>query len=127
MKPIQDIIKSKPWVAWLLFFATVVIVFFIGLFASSIIERRSESEYTFQLVKPIGEFEPRNEIWGENYPREYESYRRTLNTDFASKHGGSKDVDYLEKYPELVVMWAGYPFSKDYKQGRGHGDRKSVV
>jgi len=29
-------------------------------------------------------------------------------------------VDYLEKYPELVVMWAGYAFSRDYNQGRGH-------
>ena len=30
-------------------------------------------------------------------------------------------VDYLEEYPELVVMWAGYAFSKEYNQGRGHG------
>jgi nitrite reductase (cytochrome c-552) len=29
-------------------------------------------------------------------------------------------IDYLEKYPELVVMWAGYAFSRDYNQGRGH-------
>jgi len=121
MKPLQDIIKSKPWVAWLLFFVTVVIVFVIGLFASSIIERRSEFAYSYQMVKPIADFEPRNEVWGENYPREYESYRKTLLMDFASKHGGSMDIDYLEKYPELVVMWAGYAFSKDYKQGRGHG------
>mgnify|MGYP001265811375 CR=1 FL=1 len=54
MKPIQEIIKSKPWVAWLLFFATVIIVFFIGLFASSIVERRSEA-FTLQVVKPIAE------------------------------------------------------------------------
>ena len=62
----------------------------------------------------------RNEVWGENFPREYESYLKTLKTDFASKHGGSKMIDYLEKYPELVVLWAGYAFSREYNQGRGH-------
>lgn len=120
MKPISEITKNKPWLGWLLFFATAVVVFLVGLFASSIIERRSETA-TLQMVKPIKAWEPRNEVWGENYPREFESYLKTLHTDFASKHGGSKMIDYLEKYPELVVMWAGYAFSKDYNQGRGHG------
>lgn len=120
MKPIQEIIKEKPLVGWVLFIVTVVLVFVIGLFASSIIERRGEESYTLQMLKPIAEWEPRNEVWGENFPRQYESYRNTLKTDFASKHGGSKMTDYLEKYPELVVLWAGYGFSKDYNQGRGH-------
>ena len=46
---------------------------------------------------------------------------KTLDTTYASKHGGSVKRDYLEEYPELVVMWAGYAFSKEYNQGRGHG------
>lgn len=28
--------------------------------------------------------------------------------------------DVLEEDPRLVVLWAGYGFSKDYSQGRGH-------
>lgn len=119
MKPIQEIVKNKPWLGWLLFLGTAVVVFFIGLFASSIVERRNEA-FTLQQIKPIAEWEPRNEVWGENYPREYETFRKTLDTSYASKHGGSVMIDYLEKYPELVVLWAGYGFSKDYKQGRGH-------
>ena len=120
MKPISEITKNKPWLGWVLFFATAVVVFLVGLFASSIIERRGETA-TLQMIKPLKDWEPRNEVWGENYPREFESYLKTLKTDYASKHGGSKMIDYLEKYPELVVMWAGYAFSKDYNQGRGHG------
>jgi nitrite reductase (cytochrome c-552) len=120
MKPISEIIKNNPWLGWLLFFATAVIVFLVGLFASSIIERRGESA-TLQMVKPINDWEPRNEVWGENYPREFESYLKTLDTTFASEHGGSVKIDYLERYPELVIMWAGYAFSKEYNQGRGHG------
>ncbi len=120
MKSINEIIKNKPWLAWVLFFTTVIIVFLIGMLASSILERRTEAVYTLQMVKPIDDWEPRNEVWGENFPREYESYLKTLDTDFSSKHGGSKMIDYLEQYPELVVLWAGYGFSKDYNQGRGH-------
>ncbi|MDY0104342.1 MAG: ammonia-forming cytochrome c nitrite reductase [Lentimicrobium sp.] len=112
--------KRKSWVNWLLFLATVIVVFVLGLLASSVIERRSEAKLYFQTVKEIPDWEPRNEVWGENFPREYETYASTTDTSFASEHGGSAKVDYLEKYPELVVMWAGYAFSRDYNQGRGH-------
>lgn len=119
MKSIQEITKNKPWLGWVLFVVTVVVVFLIGLFASSIIERRNEA-YTLQQVKPIADWEPRNEIWGENYPREYETYMQMHDTTFASKHAGSVMKDYLQETPELVVMWAGYAFSKEYNAPGGH-------
>jgi len=119
MKPIRELIKDKPWAGWLLFTITAVIVFLLGLFASSIVERRSES-VMLQQVKPIAEWEPRNEVWGENYPREYETYLMTKDTTFYSKYAGSGEIDLLEKYPNLVILWAGMPFSRDYKQARGH-------
>lgn len=110
----------KPWINWLIFLATVVVVFILGIFAASILERRTESKLYFQTVKAIPDWEPRNEVWGENFPREYETYLSTLDTGFQSGHGGSANIDYLEKYPELVVLWAGYAFSREYNQGRGH-------
>ncbi len=73
-----------------------------------------------QTVKPISEWEPRNEVWGENFPREYESYLQTKDTSFASLYAGSHTIDLLEKYPNLVILWAGYAFSRDYNQARGH-------
>lgn len=110
---------KNPWVYRTVFLVSTIVVFLLGLFLSSILERKNET-YTLQMVKPIPAGESRNEVWGANFPREYEGYMKTLDTNFASKHGGSKMIDYLEKYPELVVMWAGYGFSKDYNQGRGH-------
>lgn len=120
MKSIREITEKKPWLNWVIFVATVVVVFFIGLLASSIVERRSEAKLYFQMVSEIPEWEPRNEVWGENFPRQFETYRMTADTTFKSKHGGSVTIDYLEKYPELVIMWAGYAFARDYNQGRGH-------
>ncbi len=120
MKKIKDVVSEKPWVGWVIFLATLIIVFFVGLFGASIIERRSEANLNFQLVKEINEWEPRNEVWGENFPRQYESYISTGDTNFRSKYGGSAMIDMLEKDPNLVILWAGYAFSRDYNQGRGH-------
>lgn len=119
MKPIQEILKTKPWMAWVLFLGTVVIVFLLGLLASSIFERRNES-FTLQMIKPLADWEPRNEVWGENFPREFETFLKMQDTTFKSKYAGSAKVDYLKEYPELVVLWAGYAFSKEYNQARGH-------
>lgn len=119
MKKLSETVKEKPWVGWILYLGTIIIVFLIGLLGSSIIERRSEA-LVLQTVKPIAEWEPRNELWGENYPREYESYIKTADTIFASKHGGSATIDFLAKNPDLAVLWAGYAFSRDYNQSRGH-------
>jgi nitrite reductase (cytochrome c-552) len=120
MKTIRDLSEQKPWLNWVLFFATVLFVFFIGWLAASIVERRSESQLYFQMVNPIPEWEPDDSVWGKNFPRQYETYKKSLDTTFRSKYGGSATIDYLEQYPELVVMWAGYAFSRDYNQGRGH-------
>ena len=68
---ISELINQKPSFAWFLFGATVIIVFLIGWLAASIMERRSEALMQYQVVKPIADWEPRNEVWGENYPRQY--------------------------------------------------------
>ncbi len=120
MTSIKEVTAKKPWLNWVIFLATIVVVFLIGLLASSIVERRSESKLYFQMVSEIPDWEPRNEVWGQNFPRQYQSYMRTADTLFKSKYFGAKMIDYLDKHPELVVMWAGYAFARDYNQGRGH-------
>jgi len=120
MKSITQRIKEKPVIGWLLFFATVLVVFLLGLLASSIIERRAETLFVYTPKVKHTQFEPRNEVWGKNFPREYQSWLRTADTTFKSKYNGSATIDMLEVDPRLVVLWAGYAFSKDYKQSRGH-------
>jgi nitrite reductase (cytochrome c-552) len=117
---ISELINQKPSFAWFLFGATVIIVFLIGWLAASIMERRSEALMQYQVVKPIADWEPRNEVWGENYPRQYETYASTVDTSFTSKFGGNSVRDLLAEDPLNVVLWAGYAFSRDYNQARGH-------
>lgn len=120
MKPISDQIKEKPWKGWVLFLATIVIVFFLGLLASSIIERRAEAVFAYTPKIEHSQWEPRNEVWGENFPRQYSRFLQTEDQSFKSKHLGSEHRDMLEEDPRLVVLWAGYGFSKEYNQGKGH-------
>lgn len=112
--------NRKPWVNWLFFLGSLVVVFLLGLLISNIVERKAEAKFAYKPLKDIGQFESRNEVWGENYPREYQSYMQTADSTFRSKYNGNAMIDMLEVDPRLVVLWAGYGFSKDYNQGRGH-------
>lgn len=120
MKTVKQLIAEKPWIGWLIFTSILVLVFFLGLLASLISERRAEAVFAYTPRTEIDPFEADNAVWGAQFPREYDSYRRTADTSFRSKYNGSAVVDMLEEDPRLVVLWAGYGFSKDYKQGRGH-------
>ena len=103
-----------------LFVITVIAVFLMGVLASSIINRKSEAKYAYVPQVEIAENEPRNAVWGANFPKEHQSSLQTADTSFLSYQGGSRMRDMLEEDPNLVILWAGYGFSKDYNQGRGH-------
>jgi nitrite reductase (cytochrome c-552) len=117
---ISETVRKKPWVGWVLFLATLLIVFLVGLLGASIIERRTEGVAAGVPVRPLPEFEPRNSEWGAQFPRQFQSYLQTLDTTFASRWGGSRKRDMLAQHPEMVVLWAGFAFARDYEQIRGH-------
>ena len=54
--------KRKPWMNWMLFFASLVIVFLLGLLVSSITERKMEAKFAYTPMTEIKNFEPRNEV-----------------------------------------------------------------
>ncbi len=117
---IADIIEKKPWIAWILFGGTLGAVLIVGLLGASIMERRQETQVMMKVKEGVSEWDSRNHVWGAQYPREYETFLETSKTDFTSKYQGSATRDLLQEQPKLAVMWAGYPFSRDYKQARGH-------
>ena len=105
---------------WLLVAILGIVVFALGMLANSIIQRRAESQHLSTANNNLKPFESRNEIWEEFYPREYQSWKQTSDTTFRSKHMSSRMVDALKERPEMVILWAGYPFAKDYGEPRGH-------
>ncbi|MDR3162467.1 MAG: ammonia-forming cytochrome c nitrite reductase subunit c552 [Helicobacteraceae bacterium] len=50
--------------------------------------------------------------WQRYFPRQYGTWKQTKN---------SRELnDMIKKWPALAIVWAGYPFSKDYNAPRGH-------
>ena len=113
--------KLKSWQGWLLFLGTMAVVFVLGMLASSVTERRAEIVSVFNNKRTeIKDVEGRNELFEPNYPREYQTWTETADTSFKSLYNGSQAVDVLEQRPDMVILWAGYAFSKDYSTPRGH-------
>lgn len=56
--------------------------------------------------------EPRNEVYKDKFSNQYESWHDTSES--------KEVVDALADDPKLVVLWAGYAFSKEYNEPRGH-------
>ena len=54
------------------------------------------------------------------YSNEYQSWKQTSDTTFRSLFNGNQQADILAEHPVMVVLWAGYAFSKDYLSPRGH-------
>ncbi|MCC6933213.1 MAG: ammonia-forming cytochrome c nitrite reductase [Deltaproteobacteria bacterium] len=120
MKSASELVKEHPWIGWILFLGTMGMVFVLGLFAATILGRRNEAIFAYKPATDIRPYEPRNSFWGKYFPREFETYEKTAETNFRSKYNGSEKIDMLAEDPRLVVLWAGYAFSTDYSQGRGH-------
>ncbi len=68
----------------------------------------------------IAAMEPDSEKWGVNFPNQYTTLLKTETNNTGTVYGGSDPVQKLEVDPRLVGLFAGYPFSKDYKEDRGH-------
>jgi nitrite reductase (cytochrome c-552) len=112
--------RLPKWVGPVIFCLTAGMIIVLAMLAVSIMERRWEAQRPALVLKPIAQWEPDNAVWGQNYPREYESYLRTREPGVATLFGGATQRDYLERDPLQVILFAGYPFSKEYKQARGH-------
>jgi nitrite reductase (cytochrome c-552) len=82
-------------------------------------KKREAKHYPFKVVEiPAGETNP--VLWGKNFPFEYDSYKKT-ETDYGStRYGGSTPYSRLERTPALRKLYAGYAFSVDYNEERGH-------
>ena len=95
--------KLKSWQGWLLFGGSMVVVFVLGLCVSALMERRAEVASIFNNRKNVIKgIEARNELFKNDFPREYQTWTETAKTDFESEFNGNIAVDALEKRPEMV-------------------------
>ena len=75
----------------------------------------SLAELTEQVIDPA--------VWGRNFPRQYDGYRRTAEHTGTRYGGGGSEAfstDKLKEDPRLVTLFNGYAFAIDYRARRGH-------
>lgn len=100
----------------------------------NIFERKQEARNPFFRVVELSEEVENPAQWGKNFPFQYDSYLRTVD-QVRTRFGGSEAVprtptdadprsivsqSRLEEDPRLRTMWAGYAFSHDFREERGH-------
>ena len=112
--------RGSAKVAWLAFVVAAVAVLVLAVLYASVLEHRREGQLVTAPLKPVAEYESDNAKWGENFPREYASYKLMSDDETATKYGGAHPRDYLEETPDLVILFAGYGFAKEFRQARGH-------
>ncbi len=114
--------QLKKWQGWLLFGGALAIVFVLGLLCSSMLERRAEVASVFNNRRTVMDdsIVSQNEKFAEDFPREYQTWAMTEDTTFESKYNSSQEKDVLAQRPEMVILWAGYAFSREYNTPRGH-------
>ncbi len=93
--------------------------FAIMLLYQNISQRKEEGKQIVFQVADISETTIDPKIWGENFPRQYDTYRRTVDTA-RTKHGGSEAFQKLDDDPRWRELFNGYAFGIDYREERGH-------
>jgi nitrite reductase (cytochrome c-552) len=76
-------------------------------------------------IVEIAAMEPDSSQWGLNFPNQWSTLQNTETNNIDTAYGGSSQFSWLERDPRQVILFAGYPFSKDYNDDRGHA--KSLV
>lgn len=109
---------------WLWVSAAVVILAALGTFGilallNNINTRQAEARETVFRVVDIKEDTYDSATWGKNFPIQYDTFKRTVDIE-RTRFGGSENIQKLDKYPQLRVMWDGFPFAVDFREERGH-------
>ena len=100
---------------------TAVVTILVVALLINIFERRQEAITFEDRVVDVDEDTVDPAIWGQNWPRQFDTYQRTVDYE-QTRYGGSDAVpeQKLDKDPWLRLMWAGYAFALDYREARGH-------
>ena len=101
---------------------SVLIVILAGVLIGVLIFMKNQPIETrgVPTIVAVDPLEPDSSKWGINYPNQYTTLLQTEFNNTRTTYGGSEPFSKLEEDPRLVELFAGYPFSKEYNEERGH-------
>lgn len=118
--PAPDSRRRLPlWTLGVLIVLVAIGTFGVLMLYQNIIARKAEAtQHVFRVVN-VDENTVDPALWGKNYPRQYDSYKRTVDIQ-RTKHGGSEAFQHLDQDPRWKTLFNGYAFAVDYREERGH-------
>ncbi|NPV47095.1 MAG: ammonia-forming cytochrome c nitrite reductase subunit c552 [Armatimonadetes bacterium] len=114
--------------------AAAVLTVAVAALLININQRKIEARDPFFRVVELTEDTDDPAVWGRNFPRQYDLYLRTVDM-VRTRFGGSEALprtpseadprsvvarSKLEADPRLKRLYAGYAFSVDFREARGH-------
>ncbi len=113
--------RSRLTLPLMVMVGTAVVTFGITALLVTIFEHRQEARIPFVRVAEVTEISTDPVPWGMNWPYQFDTYKRTVDSSH-TEFGGSSAMPQskLEEHPWLKRLYAGYAFSIDYRELRGH-------
>lgn len=111
--------RRRPLIYAGLMLGTAVVTLGVVAVLVTIFERKQEAREPFVRVVEVDELSTDPAPWGQNWPHHYDAYLKTAE---GAHYGGSSAMpaSKLEAQPWLKRLYAGYAFSIDYREARGH-------
>ncbi len=104
-----------------LFVVVALVTFGVTALLVTIFEHQQEARTPYVRVAEVDEVTSDPVPWGRNWPDQFDTYKRTVDVT-QTRYGGSSAMpeSKLEEKPWLRRLYAGYAFSIDYRERRGH-------
>lgn len=101
------------------FLVTAIAALVVSYLLTSVFERKQEARSPGVRVAKLDEISVDPQPWGLNWPHHYDGWKATAGDKF---YGGSSAMpeSKLDAQPWLRRLYAGYAFSIDYREARGH-------
>jgi nitrite reductase (cytochrome c-552) len=113
--------RTRPLFLAMLLVVVAAVTFGVTALLVTIFEHKQEARTPFVRLVEVDETTTDPVPWGVNWASQFDSYRRTVD-DVETQYGGSSAMpaSKLEEQPWLRRLYAGYAFSLDYREARGH-------
>lgn len=115
----RPIRKGRVALLALVFIVSVIGTLLVTWVLVTMFGHKQEARRPFVRVADVTEISTDSKPWGLNFPHHFDGWKATAGDKF---YGGSSALPQskLDKQPWLKRLYAGYAFSIDYREARGH-------
>ncbi len=111
---------TKKWVNPLILSIIIIVLAAISIGILLFLKNQPIQRRGVEPLQVIQPMEPNSEKWGVNFPNQYSTLMLTKKNNTRTQYGGSEPFSKLAADPFLVELFAGYGFSIEYNEERGH-------